>query len=103
MLVTQRISERALSHYLECPTRSVGSVILPELPVLACSEETARWLITEICAGRKPSAHETRGVFDARWKETAYFRSRDSLSPKKLEEVRASYVPRDALLGSSRT
>jgi len=102
MSTIKRISEKDLSAYLECPMHSAASIRMPESPVLACSEETARWLITEICAGRQPSANETRDFFDTHWRQTTYFQSRDSIPIKKyqrrlLEGVRACRRLRDVI------
>lgn len=102
MPVIKLISERALAYYLECPMRSAGSIIMPESPVLACAEETARWLIAEICGGRQPSAGETREFYDAQWKRTARFQSRGSIPLKDyqrlvLEGVRACRRLRDIM------
>jgi hypothetical protein len=58
------INEKALLYRLECPQRSNGSTTVPESPVLACAENTARWLIAELESGRLPTASETRECFD---------------------------------------
>src|ERR1035438_3492350 len=79
------ISEKALLHRLECPLRSAASSAVLESPVLACSENTARWLIAERVGGRAPSAAATREVFDAEWKGTPYFQSRNDIPPKEYE------------------
>jgi hypothetical protein len=76
------INEKALLYRLQCPMRSNGSSTGPESPVLACAESTATWLIKEMQARRPPTASETREFFDARWKQTAYFQSRDT-NPQK--------------------
>jgi hypothetical protein len=92
MFPIKRISEKALTSYLECPMRSAASIVMPESPVLACSEETARWLITEVSAGRTPSARETREFFDTQWQQTAYFRLQDGFTPKELGDYQRHVV-----------
>jgi hypothetical protein len=79
------INEKALLHRLECPLRSNASSAVPESPVLACSENTARWQIAERAGGRAPSAATTREVFDAEWKGTPYFQSRTGIPAKEYE------------------
>jgi hypothetical protein len=102
MSMIKRISESELSYYLECPMRSIASINIPETPILTCSEETARWLIDEICAGRRPSAQETRAFFDSRWRETTYFQLMDRIPIKEynrlmLEQVRICRRLRDVI------
>src|ERR1035438_6887854 len=79
------ISEKALLHRLECPLRSAASSSVLESPVLACSENTAGWLIAERVGGRAPSAAATREVFDTEWKGTPYFHSRTDIPAKEYE------------------
>jgi hypothetical protein len=79
------INEKALLHRLECPLRSTASSVVLESPVLACAENTAQWLIAERFGGRAPSAAATREVFDADWKGTQYFQSRNDIPPKEYQ------------------
>jgi hypothetical protein len=79
------INEKDLLYRLECPLRSNGSSTVQESPVLACAENTARWLIDEMFAGRAPSASETREFFDIAWKQTACFHSKSCIPTKKYE------------------
>jgi len=79
------INEKALLHRLECPLRSTASTVVLESPILACSENTARWLIAERVSGRTPSAAVTREVFDAEWRGTQYFQSRAEIPAKEYE------------------
>ena len=58
------IHEKALLYRIECPLRSNGTSTVPESPVLACAENTARRLMAELIKGRVPSASETREFFD---------------------------------------
>lgn len=87
MIDKVHINEKALLHRLECPVRSNGSSTMQESPVLACAENTARWLIDEMFAGRAPSASETREFFDIAWKQTACFQSKSSIPQKKYEPL----------------
>ena len=79
------IHEKALLYRIECPLRSNGSSTVPESPVLACAQNTARRLMAELIKGRVPSAGETREFFDFEWQQTAYFKARSSLSQKEYE------------------
>ena len=79
------INEKSLLYRIECPMRWNGYSTVPESPVLACAETTARWLISERYYSKVPTAAQTREVFDVAWKQTAYFGSRSGISQKEYE------------------
>jgi hypothetical protein len=58
--------------------------------------------MAELCAGRQPTAAETREFFDIQWKQTIYFQSQDTIPPKQnkrrvMEGLRACSRLRDLL------
>ena len=76
------ISEGSLRHYLECPLRYTDSTMVPESPVvLIQAENTFRWLVDELRAGRAPTVSETQEFF-----EKAYWHSWGALSQKAREQ-----------------
>jgi hypothetical protein len=96
------ITERALLYQIECPLRSDGTSLGPEVPVLECAESAYRWLMSEIVAGRQPTAGGTREYFEAQWQMTKLFQTRDAIPAKRyqrlvMQGVRACARLRDLL------
>ncbi len=77
------ITEKALLYQIECPLRSDGTSSGPEVPVLACAESVYRWLISEIVAGRQPTAGATREYYEAQWQQTKLFQNRAAIPAKQ--------------------
>lgn len=73
------VTERALLNRLECPWRTEPG---QELPILACAEHVARWMIHETFGGRYVERTEVREVFERHWRET-YFEGSADL-PKRI-------------------
>lgn len=98
MTETAFINEKTMLYHLQCPLRATGSTTVPESPVLACAENTARWLMAEQLAGRAPTVRETQEVFD----QTGYFQPRSDIAPKEYarhvrEGIRACHRLRDVV------
>jgi hypothetical protein len=86
MIDANFVTEQKLLNSLPCPLRSDGSSG-QEVPVLRSAESTTRWLISEIAAGRRPTANETREYYDQRWQETRCFQSRDEMPRIQYERL----------------
>ncbi len=81
------INEKALLYQIECLLRSNGTSSGPEVPVLACAESVYRWLISEIVAGRQPTAGETREYYEAQWQQSELFQNGAAIPAKRYQRL----------------
>ena len=86
------INEQALLAAVRCPLGSPDIAADVQSPVLACTEQTFRWLTTVNFDGGWPSMRETMEVFEHHWHATSYYKAKAGADPREYHRLLLSGV-----------